>query len=307
MRMTRSIPHTLHQNGGRDGSLVAWFEAVYLRRHLAASSPSTIGHYRRTLRFLRRFLGRRPVLADLADSTLLGFVRWRADRIIQTTAAGDFERLLALWRWAAQRRYVEDWPDLKCPVRRLRRAPTAWTPAQLSALAAATCLLRGTVAGIVSSLWWRALVLVGLDTGLRAKQLLQLGWVDVDLARPAVLAQAEWSKTGQDEHLGIAPDTAEALTAIMLPTRRLVFPWTQCRETYFRHWTRLLRLAGLPQSRRDKTQKLRRTCGTWAELVGGPGAGQRILGHSTPSVTARHYLDRTQLPNENLAARFPRP
>jgi hypothetical protein len=41
-------------------------------------------------------------------------------------------------------------------------------------------------------------------------------------------------------------------------------------------------------------------------LVGGPGAGSKHLGHSNPAITARHYLDRTQLPGNDFARRFPR-
>ncbi len=289
-------------------AMVPFFEQVYVPRHLAASASSTIEFYRRVLRSFRRYLGRPAHLSDLNDAAILGYCRWRLDAgVARGTICGEWQKLLALWRWAARHRFVEEWPDLRCPIKEVHRAPTAWTPAQMSALVAATSSMPGMVSGMVSPLWWRALALVGLDTGLRAKQLLRLLWQDVDLTAPAILASADWSKTGRDEHLGIAPDTAAALGSILLPTRRLVFPWQCHLVTFYHHWDRLLKLAGLPTGRRNKTQRLRRTCGTWAEIVGGQGAGQRILGHSTPSVTADHYLDRTQLPESNLPARFPRP
>lgn len=73
-----------------------------------------------------------------------------------------------------------------------------------------------------------------------------------------------------------------------------MFTWNRCEGTFFNHQKRLNRLAGLPTTGKHLTQRMRRTHLTLWHIAG-QDATKRAQ-HSSPSVTTRHYLDESLLP-----------
>ena len=285
------------------------FLGTFLVRHLAAASAATHADYHRTVGYFRRFLGRPSHLSDLTDANLLAFCRWRLDQHLSpATVRGDFIRLVGLWKWAAQHHFIEEYPDVRCPCKAPKRAPTAWSPQQFSRLLAATDTMRRSICGIPTSKWWRTFCLVARDSGLRKMALLNLAWSDLDWETLTILARAEHSKTGQDMQVGLSPDAIAALLVIQKPERRLIFPYDKRLDTsFYWQWNRVLKAAGLPSGRRDKTHKMRRTSATWVAQLGGLEAARAHLGHASAAMTLAHYVDQSQMPATNWAARFPRP
>ena len=282
-------------------TLREFFAATYQPRKLATAAASTLLKYEWELRHFTRFLGREPLVADLTDATIGSFLASRlAQGVSPSTANKGYSVLTAMGRYAALRRLLDEPPELK-PLKELRRAPTAWTTPELARLLAAARTMRRAI-------WWKALLRLAVDSGLRKEALLALTWDNVDLVAGSVLALAEYSKTDQDELIAIGPESVVALERLRAAGLDpvTVFPDSRHWTRYYQEFKELLARAGLPAGRRNKTQRLRRTSGTLAELVGGPGAGSKHLGHSNPAITARHYLDRTQLPGNDFARRFPR-
>lgn len=203
----------------------------------------------------------------------------------RATVNAEFCKLLALWRFAAKQRYVEKWPTVKAP-RMPERAPLAWTQAELARVFAAV-QLAGPVGDVPGYRWWGALHACLWDTGERITAMLALEWSGVDLEGLSLLIPAEHRK-GQtcDRVYRIAPDTAERLDK--LPRDRPPFHWPYCLGTLWGRYKRLLARAGLPDDRRSKFHRMRRSTASHYEAAGGNAT--ELLGHSSRKVT-RLYLD----------------
>ena len=80
-----------------------------------------------------------------------------------------------------------------------------------------------------------------------------------------------------------------ALAKMLTPERDLLFAFPWCLGTFYNHYTRLLKDAGLPSTRRDKPQKMRRSFASHLEAAGGNAT--EALGHSTRKLTERSYID----------------
>ena len=83
----------------------------------------------------------------------------------------------------------------------------------------------------------------------------------------------------------------------------LILNWTQHPSRFYQLYTELLKKAGLPATRWDKPQKLRRSHATWLTFAGGDAT--RSLLHSSESVTRRSYLDPNILSGPGHAIQLP--
>jgi integrase len=291
-------------------SLLDFFENTYRPRRLPTGSPATLHHYNTYLRIWSRWLGRPCEVADLTNDTIAAFLCWYGSRRSIYSMDSARNCLLALWRYACLRGLALEPPDL-APLSLPQYNPQAWTLEDLGRLLAAPATWRPTpyevkaYLGVPPDLWWRAYFLVAYDTGFRRTALAALRWDD--LSRCALTARAAFSKTKRDECRSLAPDTLTALRDIREPERATIFAWLGSDARYYRHFGRILTLAGLPATCRDKTQKLRRTSATAVAAAFNRTAAQHHLGHQSLATTERHYLDASQLPTVNTAAALPRP
>jgi hypothetical protein len=127
----------------------------------------------------------------------------------------------------------------------------------------------------------RAWILVAYYSGLRGCDLLTLP-LDVLLAgRPFVVRQA---KTDWPVTVILPADAIEAVRATVPPMRPLFLPVK--RATIYDIARRLLKEAGLKGS----PKWLRRTGATAVEAAQ-PGGSMAFLGHKTPGLSLRHYVD----------------
>jgi len=227
-------------------------------------------------------------LTDLSDDTVNRYLAWFR-QLPRAAASVNKERsnLLAIWRFAARKRFVEQWPDVD-PEIEPKRIPQAWTSDQVFRLFASIKKETGLIAGIPAAQWWEALHLVGWDTGERIAALMGLQWADVDLSGRWVLCRAESRKGKREDRIyRIALDTCELLRQIRRPFKH-VFEWPYCRNYIWQKYSQILRRAGLPSDRRSKFHRLRRTVASNFEAAGGDATA--LLGHSRRSITER-YLD----------------
>lgn len=258
---------------------------------MPARNPNTLRLYEFCFARLAAFLDREPLVADLQDEcTLIEFLEWYGagrSAVSRNKFKNHLQALAGLAHKRGLIRTVPELPDLPEP----KRLPESLSPDTVRRLVAVCAGSRGEICALPAPLYWAALFLVAISTGLRAGALFALRRRDVDLPGRSVLATAETQKQFADQRLRLAQVAAAALTAIWLPERELVWPWDRHPSTRYHHLRKLTRAAGLPDDRRHKLQALRRTCATWTKRYGGDGTAQ--LGHASDATTRRYYYDPT--------------
>jgi integrase len=268
----------------------ALFDSLYRPRRLpgrAARHP-TILLYRNLFRSFAQFLARPPLVADLDEDTLAAYLAWLTRRKLSNyTVNLHRARLLSLASFAWRRRLLDTMPEVaRLPEWETER--TVYSPQQVALLAAAARQVRGLHLGLPRSQFLVAAVLLAYDTGLRAGALYGLRLADVDMAAMTVTARDVTQKTRKTQRLRFSPQTAAVLASIMQPPRELLLPWPATVDSRYYWLHRLLRLAGLPDTRRDLWQRIRRTTLSLADRYGADAVRQ--AGHSDRRTTERYYL-----------------
>ena len=179
-----------------------------------------------------------------------------------STAAEVLKTLKCLLNRAIKLGVLERAPlQIEVP-RRVKRSPVAFTEAETAALVAAA-----TEAGPESL----AMVLLGLDGGLRRGEILALRWDDVDLGRRTMTIRrtlvrgkvSDTTKGRSEETVGLTRRLTDALAAAKHTRGPFVLAPTlggHRTEKWLRgHLVRLVETAGV---RWLGTHALRRTCGT---------------------------------------------
>lgn len=257
----------------------------YLAIACVGASPATLRLYRLTIDRFAETIGEAAAVAHLTDEWL---GRHAARRIAEGrsrhTVRGEMAKLLALWRFAARRKIVDCWPEVR-PIKAPQREPRAWTQTEFNRIWRA-CDFATPVGDCPGPQWWRTLLLVLLDTGERIGAAMRLEWSGVEEGR--VYLPAEVRKGGdRDRSYPIAPDTAAALD--LLPRQGdLVFASPMCKATLYNRFSAILKRAELPADRRSKFHRIRRTHASYVAAAGGDA--QKSLGHSDARTTDT-YLD----------------
>jgi integrase len=306
---------------GPETTLLVYFTEVYERLKLGGASANCKAQYRQNIAALERFLTRPATLADLTDDCVTAFLGW----LQGTPTKGDSTRspatvntvrkqILALWRYAARKRHVEEFPDV-AKAKEFKRIPSAWTIQEVGRLIETVRTIEANdradakMAGeIRAGDWWTALILTIYDTAIRIGAALQLRVSDYNRQTHVLRVPAEFQKQGADQVFKVSDQTAAALCVLIDadPKRELLFPCPVSKCALYYNLDRMLEAAGLPSTRRDKFHKLRRTSATLAELFVGRGTATHHLGHSGPGVTAA-YIDTSHMPESAVATKLPRP
>ena len=268
------------------------FEKSYLPAKQTIASPKTVAKYLAAFNSFGRFLGRIATLDDLADQNVGGFMRQcQANGNAARSINGYRSKLIAFWTWCAKRRLVYDFPTIeKMPEPAI--LPTARSLDELKKLMAGCDRMPGTIAGIPASRWWRLLHLVDWDTmGERTGALLELRWEWLDWETGHLSIPAQYRKGGRKPNLcKLKASTMRELRDFRLPERELIFPWELSNTAFYKHYKRLLRLAGLPYVKyKSAIQMHRRTFATHLEMIGGNAT--EALRHSERSITTDSYID----------------
>ncbi|QQS34000.1 MAG: tyrosine-type recombinase/integrase [Acidobacteriota bacterium] len=131
----------------------------------------------------------------------------------------------------------------------------------------------------------RALVLLGLDAGLRRNEALKLEWQDIDFDRGFIHVRSQHTKTQKGRNVPLRRRLRDELRR--LPTFAAsgkVFPFADFK----RSWATALRIAGIEGL---TFHDLRRTFITRLSVKGVPLAvAGKLAGHSTLATTQKHYV-----------------
>jgi integrase len=278
----------------------------YVPRRLPDCRPETLRNYVWTFNHFARYLGREPLLSDLTEQRIGGLMQVLNDgKHAPATVNRLLYCLVALARLAFHKRLLDEYPELR-PLRDYHRPPVAWREEELVRLFSAVSHFRPLrkIGGIPARSWWAVFLRTAYCTGGRRGALLSLPMVDVDFSTGGIRFRAELSKTGVEEMHHVPLECLTALRAIREPRRALMFPDGRNPGSFFHDWDRLLAWAGLPGGRMNKTQKLRRSAATMAELQRA-GAGQAMMGHASPNTTREHYLDQSLLGERAIVLAVP--
>lgn len=260
--------------------------------------PKTRKQYDIALADFREYLDREPTVGDLSDDTLTRFRLWLRDvRKLEPRTCNDrCGRINALWRWLADRgeHEIKKRPT-NCPLDVPKRTPRAWTQDELRRLMLACQISPGVIGHLPASSFWVAFHCLAWDTGARTGELLQLRWEWLDRVSGWISVPANVRK-GQrrDAFYRLQPDTLAVLRGIEVtfPNGQgmgLILGWDYHRTRFFQLYSELLTRAGLPNTRYDKPQKIRRSHGSWLAAAGGDATSS--LGHSDPRTSRQAYLD----------------
>jgi integrase len=179
------------------------------------------------------------------------------------------------------------------PPREEQKIPKVVTPTYLSACyVAASTMKLPVVQGVEPSAWWRALLVVTWNTGLRAGTLFSMLWAEVDWPNRRLVLPSRRMKARRPMIVYLNDAALAALRSIHTD-RALVFPWSSgvtSRRVFYRQLHNLETAAGVPLVDHFGLHGIRRSVATALYAVS-PGAAQYALGHTTATVTRKSYVD----------------
>lgn len=250
------------------------------------AAPRTIEQYRFALRTFERWLKRPATLRDFTDDKLNRWIVWALENYARPTLRSQRGALLTLWRYAAELRLINRLPVRVRKVRVDPAIPQAWYPADMRALLAAArqapgAFRDGTPRADALVAW----MLVGYYSGLRPCDTMAFRRQDVGREGVCVARQ---SKTRTPIVFSLPPDAMAAVRRIVQAGRDRVFPMTRKAAYYWWLWLKdQAQVSGSPKW-------LRRTGATQVEIQQ-PGSAMAFLGHKTPGLAYRHYVDARQV------------
>ena len=183
------------------------------QRYLAETPlrPATVRDY---LQFAYRFDTdmHSPPLADISRDLLLRWRRTVLDRARPTTWNTYFTHWRTVWRWALVQGFVDHDPlrGTRWSCRVAKQLPRTVSHELLQ-----EAIDRLENQGVCEPGWFWAMVLRTLYfTGIRRRQLVELRWGDVELARTRLKLRSEGSKSYREWDIVLHPRCVEDLTVL---------------------------------------------------------------------------------------------
>ena len=280
-------------------------ENLYFPQNLRIQSWKTRNQYRFACNFFGEYLGRIGTIDDLRKPVLIGFLRWLNDEkgLAPKTCNERVGRLKTLWQWLAEEELLDRIPPKNIRLQEPESTPTAWTIDELTTLYRSAGAMPGQICGIPAGSWWQAWLLWLWNTGARCGESFALEWSHVrDNGLVVVPADVRKGRK-KTAYYRLWQETYEMMLGIRteLPN---VFPWAGCIGSYYHSWKVLLRIAGLPNGRKRKTQSMRVSHATWITIRGGDASSS--LMHSDPATTRKHYIDSQMVAENKPDLRLPR-
>lgn len=205
------------------------------------------------------------------------------------TTRSNYRRMgLTLWRYAVEvgmtHQRIGRVKKIKAPV----PPPIAWSIDEVRHLLNLASDQRGEFSsGCPKRLFWRAWVLLGYETGIRFRDMHDLRGTALRGRRLTVLQH----KTQQPIGKCVSDECAHAIEELIARSPDgTVFKWALSRRWVIMHFKSLTSAAGIAGS----TKWLRRSGATAVEAAH-PGSAQRFLGHLSPGLAQKHYLDQSLL------------
>ena len=221
------------------------------------------------------------------------FNRWVAGLPQGDTTRSNYQRAgLTLWRHALDRELTEHFPKRIARVKARNKPPVAWTMSELSSMihAARSLTYRFKRSKCPASLFFEAYIRTGFETGIRFSDLLSLRCEQLRGDRLWVVP----NKTGN----AVPKVLSEACVSGLRELRQIgdgetFFRWAIAKKQLRAHFGKVCKAAGT----KGTPKFLRRSGATHCEMRQ-PGSAGKFLGHLSPGLAMRFYVDRTLLAEE---------
>lgn len=241
---------------------------------------------RYTLRQFQAWAGRTLSIGDLTDDLINRYLIFLQDQKKRpATIKSQRGNLLTLWRSAWDARLTETKPERVRAIKVPRDLPEAWRENQMVCLLTAASTMRGRFRywRIERAKFWRAFIMVTWDSGLRLGDVWSLGREQIGSDGSLVVTQ---SKTLWPLLCHLRPETIAAIDATFPPVREQIFGSVLCKRQAIEYFAEIAKHAGLVGG----TRKIRKTGASHVEAET-PGSAMQYLGHRTPGLAHRHYID----------------
>lgn len=270
--------------------------AQYVRERLLGKSKDTTRLMQVAVRKFEGWLCRPAILSDLTRDRVLSWIEYLLDRgdLARASIRTLQERLLALWRFACQKHWLIELPQMQM-IDVPERTPDAWKPNELVALMDAAKGMPGNMKGTMElvpwSLYWSTLIYFLFDTGERIGGVTQVHHDDV--VGEWVTVRAEYRKgKKRDKRFKLRKCTIDGIAELRRLTNgkrvKRVFEFPYSSTYLWNKFNKVLEAAGLPTDRRSKYHKMRRTAASEFEAAGGNAT--KLLDHNSRATTMK-YLD----------------
>jgi hypothetical protein len=259
---------------------------TYLLEHNLQANTATQLRY--AVLGLERFSGGTLDVKMVTSELLNRYVIYLSEKRSLRYAKHHRTWLMSLLRAAAEMGELEEIPKRVRQVKVPQKVPSAWTPNQVSLLATQASSLEGVFRlhpNVPKRKWFHPFVLVRWDTALRLKDCLSIERTDIWPGGRISIVQ---SKTGQCHTVLLRETTIQALSELwkLTPGSRMILPQLCELRHLYAEFSRLVKASGLDGTSR----KLRASAATAAEQMG-EGLATRLLGHRTPDLARKHYID----------------
>jgi len=272
---------------------------------------NTVNDYRSKLRhFERDYTPPGIMLADAGAEHVRGYVHAakrspKKKPIAQGTKATRYRTVRVFFNWCIDTGRLDESPvdAVEQPKNGKKQAPFLKpedVDTLLRVIDAHAELRRGEPGPQPDDGWLKDMIVIGVGTGLRRAELLNLRWGDIDLADGMLYVRNREGFTTKSGHERPVPLRGRALdrlramhqrsaprpdTPVFLDGRDLP-PKPDRVSKRFKFY---VRKAKLPERERLSFHNLRHTTGSWLAMQGVPmRVIQQILGHSTIQVTERY-------------------
>lgn len=175
------------------------------------------------------------------------------------------------------------------PPKEVVRQPKIATPEQLDAVyVAAVAAEIPRIEGFKPPAWWRALLVVALNTSFRRRTLFELRMADVRWQDRSIVVNPDQVKNSIGGIVPINDTTLEHLKTIRTD-RELLFPWPHDMTHFHTCFHNLQDAAGIPRDEHFGLHSIRKLAATllWEHS---PATAQLTLGHASLRTTRKHYV-----------------
>lgn len=250
---------------------------------------------------LERFekLARPTTLASVSEWMIESFAANRQkgeDAVRASTVNKDLRVLKAFLRKCRKWKLISVVPEIEMLDEEPLDKPH-YTAAEMAAMFnAADIATLPALPGVPAGVWWRALLAVLWDTGMRIGETISVEWRHVDFANRTIHIPAASRKSKKPFMATFGEGFTEpALRKLQECAGGIgpVFTWKHDSSHLNAILEKIQEKAGIDTTRRElKFHAIRRAVGEYVTENYGVEFAQQKLGHSTSAITKRHYASK---------------